>query len=63
MFWFILDGSKQAEKKHANGLQVWLDQVHASGRFNEINGLVVRLEDMRGSDYVESDRLDLDHLS
>jgi hypothetical protein len=33
-----------------------------SGRFQS-DGLVVSLEDMTAKDYVESDQLDLDHLS
>jgi hypothetical protein len=34
-----------------------------SGRFTTIDGQVTTLEDLRASDYVDSDPLDLDHLS
>lgn len=37
--------------------------VKASGRFVEVLGQVVSLEEMTGADYVNSDPIDLDHLS
>lgn len=44
-------------------LNAWLKLVPASGRFKAVDGQVVVLEDMTARDYVESDPLDLDHLS
>jgi hypothetical protein len=40
-----------------------LKLVPESGRFTKIYGHVTTLEDLRASDYVDSDPLDLDHLS
>jgi hypothetical protein len=44
-------------------LKQWLGLVPARGRFNVVEGAVVTLDDMTARDYVESDPLDLDHLS
>ncbi|HEY9599662.1 MAG TPA: hypothetical protein V6D33_18525, partial [Cyanophyceae cyanobacterium] len=44
-------------------LQQWLNLIPASGRFQSVEGQVVTLEDITAKDYVESDPLDLDHLS
>jgi hypothetical protein len=65
MFWFI----RHEEQSQFEGigwhqfLQKWLQLIPASGRFQNVEGLVVTLEDMTAKDYVESDPLDLDHLS
>lgn len=64
-FWFISDEDmagfqRQELRVH---LDAWLALVPASGRFKSVSGFMVLLEDMTGRDYVESDRLDLDHLS
>jgi hypothetical protein len=44
-------------------LNQWLKLVPAGGRFKVVEGAVVTLDDMTARDYVESDPLDLDHLS
>ena len=44
-------------------LEQWSELIPKSGRFQRVDGLVVALEDMTAKDYVESDKLDLDHLS
>lgn len=44
-------------------LDQWLQLVQAGGRFRAVEGEVVTLEDLTAKDYVESDPLDLDHLS
>jgi len=44
-------------------LDTWLGLVPPSARFQPVNGLVLTLGDLTAKDYVESDRLDLDHLS
>ena len=56
MFWFIRNDDERA-------LRQWLDLVPEGGRFHPVHGAVVALEDMTARDYVESDPLDLDHLS
>lgn len=65
MFWFI----RYEEQVQFQGtgwdtlLQQWLNLIPASGRFQSVEGQVVALEDITAKDYVESDPLDLDHLS
>lgn len=65
MFWFVRD----EEENQFEGigwdrfLEKWLQLIPAAGRFSYIQGSVVSLEDMTAKDYVESDPLDLDHLS
>jgi hypothetical protein len=41
----------------------WLNLVQPSGRFTRVEGHPTTLEDMTAADYVNSDPLDLDHLS
>jgi hypothetical protein len=64
-FWFIIDEDDAVSQIRNWGeqLEAWLRLIPASGRFTRVDGLVVELEDMTARDYVESDRLDLDHLS
>jgi hypothetical protein len=65
IFWFIRD----EEQNQFEGigwdqyLEQWLKLIPESGRFQNVEGSVVALEDMTAKEYVESDRLDLDHLS
>lgn len=64
-FWFIRD-EKQLEFEGLGWdklLGKWLDLIPQADRFQGVNGLVVTLEDITAKDYVESDPLDLDHLS
>ncbi len=44
-------------------LECWLERVEAKGRYVAVEGVVVALDQMSAREYVESDRLDLDHLS
>ena len=44
-------------------LSLWLNRVQPEGRFRHVEGVVQTLDDLAGRDYVESDPLDLDHLS
>lgn len=64
-FWFIrrddqpdFDGTAWS-----NHLTDWLKLVPSSGRFSQVHGAVIGLEDLTATDYVTSDQLDLDHLS
>lgn len=65
MFWFI----RHEEQVQFQGtgwdkqLTNWLALLPETGCFKSIEGLVVTLEDMTAKEYVESDPLDLDHLS
>jgi hypothetical protein len=64
-FWFI----REEDQNQFNGigwekyLDQWLKLVPESGRYQDVKGKVVDLEDMKAKEYVESDPLDLDHLS
>ncbi len=62
MFWFICPEEDIAEIRRGEMLDAWLKLVPDSGRF-KTSGAIVTLEDLKGTDYVESDPLDLDHLS
>lgn len=64
-FWFVR-GDQDADfegKSWADLLTEWLKLVPTTGRFRSVDGQVVALEDMNAAEYVESDPLDLDHLS
>jgi hypothetical protein len=65
IFWFIRD-EDQIQFKGIGWdqfLSQWLQLIPESGRYQSIEGSVVALEDMTAKEYVESDPLDLDHLS
>ncbi len=64
-FWFVRDeGDVTFEgKSWADLLRDWLKLVPATGRFTSIDGQVATLQEMTAEDYVDSDPLDLDHLS
>jgi len=65
MFWFIRDEDQPTFEKQTWDvfLKAWLERIPAAGRFAEIDGAVLTLDDLTARDYVESDPLDLDHLS
>lgn len=65
LFWFIReDGEPIFEELTWNQwLERWLTLVPASDRFRPVEGQVTTLDDMTARDYVDSDPLDLDHLS
>ncbi len=65
MFWFIRDddASTFEEQSWDYYLDAWLERVPTSGRFVAVTGAVQTLEDLTARDYVDSDQLDLDHLS
>lgn len=65
MFWFIRSDSESTFEKQSWDvlLDAWLKRVPATGRFAEVHGAVLTLDDLTAPDYVESDPLDLDHLS
>jgi len=65
MFWFIRNQDDPTFEKQSWDvlLDAWLKRVPATGRFAEVDGAVLTLDDLTARDYVESDPLDLDHLS
>lgn len=64
-FWFIRNSTDATfeGKSWADLLKDWLKLVAAEGRFQPVDGQVATLRDMTAEDYVDSDPLDLDHLS
>lgn len=65
LFWFIRDGDQPNFEGMSwdTLLEHWLRLFPEAERFTSIDGVVVTLEDLTARDYVESDPLDLDHLS
>ncbi|AKS23666.1 MAG: hypothetical protein C75L2_00650008 [Leptospirillum sp. Group II 'C75'] len=65
IFYFIKgeDEEELGEKEWAKHLEGWLTLVQPCDRYKEINGVVLTLDDLVAREYVESDSLDLDHLS
>ncbi|WP_419933865.1 hypothetical protein [Candidatus Palauibacter sp.] len=65
MFWFIRNDDEPAfETEDWEHCLTALPQPHStSGRFVRVDGVVLTLDDLTARDYVESDPLDLDHLS
>jgi hypothetical protein len=64
-FWFIRheDEPRFEGQTWDNYLEGWLARVRDDGRFHSIDGAVVTLDDITAREYIESDQLDLDHLS
>ena len=64
-FWFVRKESDAdfEGKSWVDLLKEWLKLVPTSGRFKSVEGQVVTLQDMNAGEYVDSDPLDLDHLS
>lgn len=64
-FWFVRDEPEPAfaGKTWDNYLEKWFELIPKSGRFVRVFGLVQTLVDLSAREYVESDVLDLDHLS
>lgn len=64
-FWFIRNDAETNFKGTSweDLVKKWMKLVPESAVFSPVHGVVVTLEDMKAADYVESDLLDLDHLS
>lgn len=64
-FWFVRNESDAdfEGKNWADLFKEWLKLVPTTGRFKSIEGQVLTLQDMSAGEYVDSDPLDLDHLS
>lgn len=65
MFWFIQDEDDAVlEISGWEHYQTALPEAQSRpGRFVRVDGVVQTLDDLTARDYVESDPLDLDHLS
>jgi hypothetical protein len=65
MFWFLRAELETTFEGHdwSAPLEKWLQLVLKSGRYVRVEGQVTTLDLMTASDYLESDQLDLDHLS
>lgn len=64
-YWFIRNDDQSSFENEGWEvyLKQWLARTPPSGRFFEVTGTVQGLDDLTARDYVESDPLDLDHLS
>lgn len=64
-FWFIRDEDEPKFEGHGwdHYLDAWLKLIPEKGRYTEVYGAVVTLDDLTAREYVESDPLDLDQLS
>ncbi len=63
-FFFICDDeAAPGPKDWFEYLEDWLGLLAPSGRFMAIDGIAQSLDDLSARDYVESDLLDLDHLT
>lgn len=64
-FWFLRDGGDATfeGRSWADLLVSWLQLVPPEGRFQSVEGELVSLEDLTAGEYLDSDPLDLDHLS
>ena len=65
MFWFVRNDDESAfEAEDWKHCRTALPQAQStSGRFVRVDGVILSLDDLTARDYVESDPLDLDHLS
>ena len=64
MCWFIRNDDEPAFQTGLGALPNSSAQPQStSGRFVRVDGVVLTLDDLTARDYVESDPLDLDHLS
>jgi hypothetical protein len=64
-FWFLRnEGDVDFEgRSWADLFKEWVKLVPTTDRFRSIEGQIVTLQDMNAAEYVDSDPLDLDHLS
>ena len=58
----VVVGAARAGKSWADLLDAWLKLVPADGHFEIVDGHVTTLDDLTAAEYVNSDRLDLDHV-
>ena len=63
MFWFIANPEELVELRQSGYVPSWLKLVVPSDRFKKVLGQLTTHEELTALDYLESDLLDLDHLS
>lgn len=65
MFWFIRNEDEPTFENQGwdHYLGAWLERVPKKDRFIDVAGVVTTLDDLTAREYVESDPLDLEHLS
>ena len=65
MFWFIRNEDEPTFENQGwdHYLGAWLKRVTKKDRFVDVAGVVTTLDDLTAREYVESDPLDLEHLS
>ena len=65
IFWFIRNEDEPTFENQGwdHYLDAWLKRVTKKDRFIDVAGVVMTLDDLTAREYVESDPLDLDHLS
>ncbi len=63
--WFVVEADQilTAGSSATSYIQKWMDLIRPRGRFTSVDGVCVMLDDLTATDYVESDPLDLDHVS
>lgn len=65
-FWFVREEDSvevPGGKNYADWVESWMERISLVPPFTDKNGVVVYLSDMTAQEYVESDPLELDHLS
>lgn len=63
MFWFIAYAENAPDLRRSGILKVWEARIAPSGRFKRVLSQITTHEELTAQDYLESDQLDLDHLS
>lgn len=65
IFWFIRNEDEPTFENQSwdHYLDAWLKRVTKTDRFVDVAGVVTTLDDLTAREYVESDPLDLEHLS
>ena len=63
MIWFIANAENVAELRRSGFLDTWQKLVPASGRYKAVYCQIATHDELTARDYLESDQLDLDHLS
>jgi hypothetical protein len=63
MFWFIANPKDVTETRRSGVLATWEKRIPAKGRFKRVFLQIATYEELTAEEYLESDQLDLDHLS
>lgn len=63
MFWFIAEPERAREVRERGFLPIWGKLIQPGDRFNKVNCQITTHAELTAQEYLESDRLDLDHLS